>query len=142
MNKFILILCLFTTPVFADWFQVQDLYLEGKKFTGRGNDSINAAIGRQEDKGLSLGLNINFLDYFFFSNKIDARSGCISGEECQFSEVSYNFTTGMHLFPWLDLNYNHYSGHALDNPYNYDVEDYIGFRLYLINSDKNNSLFR
>lgn len=135
-----LIFVLLALPAFGQFFELDSLYIDAKKFTGRGNDEVMSAIGRQQDKGLTLGLNINFLEFMYFTNKLEGRTGCINGEQCQFSEVSYNFNVGAHIFPWLDLNYSHLSSHALDNNYGYNVEDSIGFRVYIFKNDKNNVL--
>lgn len=123
------------------WLEVEKLFIDGKSFTGRSNDSVNEAIGRKLDKSLTLGLDINFLNFMFFNNRVDGRSGCIDEKQCQFSEISYNFVVGASIFPNLDISYGHTSTHALDNNYGYDVEDYIGFRLYLIKPGENKSLF-
>ena len=141
MNKYIILGMLYYTSLsFGGWFEVNQLFVDGKSFTGRSNDSVNEAIGRKLDKGLTLGLDLNFLGFGFFNNRVDGRSGCINEKECQFSEISYNFNIGAAIFPWIDISYGHTSTHALDNNYGYDVEDYIGFRLYLIKSGNGESL--
>lgn len=135
------ILFLTCAPCFSSWLEVEKLFIDGKSFTGRSNDSVNEAIGRKLDKSLTLGLDINFMNFMFFNNRVDGRSGCIEEKQCQFSEISYNFVVGASIFPNLDISYGHTSTHALDNTYGYDVEDYIGFRLYIIKPGENKSLF-
>jgi hypothetical protein len=140
MNKILLLILLFCIPAQARWFELQDLYLEAKTFTGRSNDYVNQKIGRNLDKDLNLGLNVDFMGFGYFNNIVDARTGCIGNSACQFSEITYNFKVGARIFQWLDLVYSHQSQHALDNNFGYQVEDSIGIRLYLINSDRKDSL--
>jgi hypothetical protein len=135
-----LLALLFNTTAQAQWFDVSDLNIQSKFFTGHSNDYVHQAIGRQVDKELNLGLNVDFFDFMYFDNHIVARSGCINGSVCQFDEIAYKFEVGARVFSWLDLTYGHESLHALDNKFGYEVEDYIGFRINLIKHEKKDFL--
>lgn len=136
-----LFLILFVCNIsFAQWFQVQDLYVEGKKFTGRAEDAITRSIGRKLDKELSLGMNIDFLSMFYYNNYVIGRTSCVQENMCQFTGVAYNFKVGARITSYLDFEYGHLSTHAMDNNLNYYVEDFIGFRFHFINNDKKDSL--
>lgn len=141
---FVFVFCLFTSIASAGpFFDVEELYIDAHKFTGHSNDNVNNSIGRQIDKGLTLGLTLDVLGFAYINNILDSRTGCINGEQCQFSEISYNFDVGTRLTKWLDFVYSHTSTHALDNSFGYQVEDQIGLRLYLIHdNDQKDSLLR
>lgn len=124
------------------WFDVSELYIDAHQYAENSNDPIQNKIGRKLDKGLNLGLNVDFFGSMYFNNLVDSRTSCIHGEFCQFSEISYNFQVGARIASWLDLLYSHKSSHAIDSRYSYDVEDSFGIRLYLINTNAKESFLR
>lgn len=138
--KKLLLIALFCITANADWFKVADLYVDAKMFTGSANDAITREIGRQLDKGLTLGMNIDFFSAMYFNNNVIGRTSCIDKQQCAFTSVAYDFQVGTHLFPWLDLEYAHRSSHALDHNFPFYVEDSIGIRINFIKSNKTDTI--
>lgn len=127
-----LLVALFCVTANAQWFEVPDLFTEAKMFTGSAADGISRGIGRQLDKELTLGMNVDFFGGMYFNNLVIGRTTCIDKQQCAFTSVAYNFKVGARVFPWLDLEYGHQSAHALDHQFGALVEDYIGFRINFI----------
>lgn len=140
MKKVFLILLICSISQ-AQWFNVQDLYVEGQQFSDHSVDYFTRTLNRKLNKGLNLGMNIDFLSIFYFDNLVISRTSCLSsGVGCQFGSIAYDFKVGARITSYLDIEYRHKSSHALDNNFNMLCEDSIGFRFHFINSTNRDSL--
>lgn len=120
--------------------QVKDLYITGKAFQNGSQWPLISDLTptHQLRYGIDLTLNTTFLGIFYWNSLITSIV-----DETQFRSLAYKFEVGVRILPALYVEYGHNSWHVFDTTYppGYQVYDYIGVRLNLINSSKDATLF-
>lgn len=120
--------------------QVKDLYITGKVFKTGAQWPLISDLNptSQLRYGLDLTLNTTFLGVFYWNNLVTTMT-----DETQFRSLAYKFEVGARILPCLYIEYGHDSWHTFDTTYRggYQIYDYIGVRLNLINSSKDRTLF-
>lgn len=120
--------------------QVKDLYITGKAFQAGAQWPLITDLNPsgQLRYGVDLNLNTNLLGIFYWNSLITSMT-----DETQFRSLAYKFEVGARILPCLYIEYGHNSWHTFDTTYSggYQIYDYIGVRLNLINSSKDRTLF-
>jgi hypothetical protein len=92
--------------------------------------------GFKAKEAVNLGLDVDLGGPFYWNNEV--RSLTDGGG---YKYVAWNLMLGVRLFPSLDLEYEHLSGHLLDHPESaypggrFPVQDSLGIRWRLLQSD-------
>lgn len=109
--------------------KVKRLYIETEKRV-----SVNREYYLRDEKSarydLNLGLDLEFSKSFYYDNKVISTT-----DSNQFRFVGYQFEVGAKPFDGVDLYFQHFSGHALDEQYDRDFPQHnkIGIRWNIIN---------
>ncbi len=112
-----------------------------KQFTPGGRDpliSSNGLEGRYLDKELNLTVNSNLFKYGYWNNMVHSMTDQDLDGRGQFRLVGWNMKLGVHLGPYLDVQYEHFSKHILDAPYapGFPVQDSVGIVIHLYRRDR------
>jgi len=137
MFKFlIVILCWFSTPVFAesyygyvkkgDFLKVEEMYMEYRKIEAWRNPYYPP---EKDDWQFTNEFNwtVSMWDHLFWENKIHMSMDC-----CQIRHAGWQYYLGYRVFDWFSVIKYHHSEHVLENKYErrFPVEDSYGFRIY------------
>lgn len=135
------ILCLLT-PALASPLKTREMFINTRKFFPNGNTPY---LTKGRDLGYELNINHN-IDVFklgYFNYKVWSLT-----DQTQFRWVGLNFKAGIRLTSIIDIEYEHFSKHILDDEYpykaqgnNFPVEDSIGVNIYLMRDKPNASIF-
>lgn len=113
-----------------NWFiQVDELSLNYKKYAPSSRHPLFYNSVMKEGVELNMNTDLGF-GLLFWDNKIHTATN--SG---QYYLIGWQFLFGIHVFPWLDLQYEHHSQHILDDTYpnmKFPVEDSLGFKLWIL----------
>jgi len=126
--------------------EIKDLYIEFKQFTPDSRNPMitnNGIPNRIMDKEINLHLDMDILRYLYFENMIHSMTDApIDGGCGQFKVIGWNFRVGIHIWKYIDLQFEHYSQHSLDNvlPFNFPMENSIGVKIYIYRKNWNNNI--
>jgi len=108
--------------------EVKRLFIEAEKRTmvNREYFLVDREAARYD---LNLGLDLELPASFYYNNMVTSTT-----DDNQFRFVGYRFEVGVRPFSGIDLYFQHFSGHALDQMY---IEDFpqrnkIGIRFNII----------
>jgi hypothetical protein len=123
-----------------DVIKLRDVSLEYKRFVHPGRDPLfTQQLPHKEE--LNLHMDTDVLVYGFWNNTVHAMT-----DDAQYRVVGWKFQFGLHVTPYLDVQYSHFSKHLLDReglPGGFPVEDSVGFHLYIWrNKERPQSLMR
>lgn len=109
--------------------QLREAALTYKKFVSDGRDPL--LYPEVHHEAIDVTLDMDILKYAYWDNTI--LSETTTG---QYRSIGLrSFLVGVHVFPWLDIQYAHQSLHVLDREYGvmdkFPVEDSVGLKLYL-----------
>lgn len=108
--------------------EVEDLYIETEKriLANREFYLVNQHEARYD---VNLGMNFQLPYTLYFNNKVNTIT-----DHSQFRFVGYTFETGIEPFKGIEVYYQHFSGHGLDESFPQDFPQYnkIGIRWNII----------
>ncbi len=95
------------------------------------NGLSNKTLGEE----VNLHVNVDFARYFYLNNRVHGTTDkdATTGEGGQFRMIGWNYSLGVRLSSYLNVEYEHHSQHALDHtlPRHFPLEDSIGFKLFI-----------
>lgn len=113
----------------GEWklLELSEAKLNYKYFVHPGRDPLFSPNAPQKEE-LNLHVNTHVARVFYWDNIVHAKTN-----DAQYHVVGWNLKLGMHLHRYLDVQYEHFSRHLLDEkgPSKFPVEDSIGVVLYL-----------
>jgi hypothetical protein len=126
--------------------ELKEVYVDYLSFFKGGRDPLITQNGLRDkhlDKELNLNLNMNLFKYGYFNSMIHSMTDKDSADHGQFRLVGLKFETGIRLTNWIEVGYHHFSQHLLDynSPNAFPVQDAVQIRLFLLRTDKINSIF-
>lgn len=111
-----------------DWkpVQLKEVYINYKNFMYARDPLFYNSVPKTE---INFNINTDFLEILYFNNKLHTMTNYK-----QFYVVGWNFFVGMHLGDYVDVQYEHYSKHLLDDKHPYapfPFEDSVGINIHL-----------
>ncbi len=94
---------------------------------GRYMDGSRAPIVDNVKERLDLSVNLSLLKYLYLDNTVHSLT-----DPYQFRLVGWHYQFGVHFGRNIDVYYEHFSQHILDNYYdNYPLENLVGVKIKL-----------
>lgn len=122
--------------------ELQDTYLNYKNYLPNGYTPY-LPQGSTLNKGLDYHIDTDVFKYFYWNNTVWSLM-----DQNQFRSIGWNYEVGARVLPFVDLEYEHFSRHTLDEPSptkavgeKYPVEDSINIKLYLYRRNGKDSIF-
>lgn len=123
----ILILFFIAIPARAEFhlLETKEVYLDYMHYIDSRQPFLAPSYAATNDFDLHLNLEL-FNGYGFVDNMIHS-----STDATQFRLVGWNYRAGVHIGPYADVYFEHYSQHLLDyTPASPNVYDGVGVRIY------------
>ena len=117
--------------------EVNEVSVEYKSFVGANRDPL--FYNSTPNNELNLNVNLTLNSYLFMDNQVHSMTN-----ESQYYLVGWHYKLGAHITDDLDLYYEHFSQHILDNSYPYmsfPLENAIVIKYNLLKSDKERKSF-
>jgi hypothetical protein len=112
----------------SKYIKVDRLFLETEKRSGVNREYylVNRESARYD---LNLGLDLEIPASFYYNNRVTSTT-----DDNQFRFVGYRFEVGTRIIKGLEVYFQHFSGHALDESFDEDFpqQNKIGIRFNLI----------
>ena len=113
------------------FFTLQDVSMEARFFMGdvKHENTINPPTNE-----VNFNVNTDILRYGYFNNTIHSLA-----DGKQFQLVGWRYQVGAYITPWMNVEYKHFSKHALDSqgPWqHFPVEDNIGVVIHFWQANK------
>lgn len=126
-----------TQAAAVDPFELEQVDIHYKRFAPGGRNPLFFSTEQKEE--LNFGVMTRVARFGFLNLKLHSMT-----DQFQFHVAGLNFTAGVRVFPWLDIQTEHFSRHILDTSYphqGFPVEDSVGLRLYLYRAKQGGSIF-
>jgi hypothetical protein len=112
----------------SDHVKVRNLYIEGEKRVLTNRDYF-LNENRIPHNDLNLGLDLDLPATLYYNNKVNSIV-----DTNQFRYIGYTFELGARPFKGIEVYFQHFSGHALDETFDYrgfPQFNKVGVRFYL-----------
>jgi len=117
-------------------FELRDVAMEARWFFPKGR---HENLRTPPKKEVNFHINVDILKYGYFNNTIHSLVN-----ESQFALIGWRYKVGLHVTPWLDIDYKHYSKHSLDTPgpwpFSFPVQDSVGVTIHFWQKNKPTAL--
>lgn len=111
---------------------LKEVYVDYAQYLSGHTPYLNA--GQIPHERLNLNVNIELLDdWLYMNNTVHSLT-----DQSQFRFMGWEYELGINVYDYVHIYYQHFSGHLLDDTYQWPspLDNTIGVKLYLYKKDR------